>query len=78
MGGERMYLKNSELQYDLRNSEKKVLIEEFLDNGDGESPEDFKVYCYDGKPLYFLVCRNRQKAVKLIISILIQIGIFTI
>lgn len=61
-GGERMYLKNSELQYDLRNSEKKVLIEEFLDNGDGESPEDFKVYCYDGKPLYFLVCRNRQKS----------------
>lgn len=33
-----------------------------MDNGKGESPEDFKIYCYDGVPLYFLVCCDRKES----------------
>ena len=61
-GGQKPYLVNSELQYRLKDDEKKILVEQFLDNGKGESPEDFKVYCYNGVPLYFLVCCNRKES----------------
>ena len=58
---DKYYLKNSELQYKVDESQKKIIVEEFLDNGNGESPEDIKIYCYDGRPLYILICSNRRE-----------------
>lgn len=55
------HLRYSELQYKIPESDKKIIVEEFLDNGKGESPEDFKIYCYDGVPLYILICFDRQE-----------------
>lgn len=54
------HLDHSELQYDLPNSKKYLIVEPFLDNGGGNSPEDYKLYCYNGKPLYILMCTNRR------------------
>lgn len=54
------HLDHSELQYDLPDSKKYLIIEPFLDSGGGNSPEDYKLYCYNGKPLYILMCTNRR------------------
>lgn len=59
--GMKTFLINSELQYKVNDKDKKIIVEQFLDNGKGDSPEDFKVYCYNGVPRYFLVCCNRQE-----------------
>ena len=56
------HLKYSELQYKIPNSSKKIIVEEFLDNGKGDSPEDFKIYCYNGEPKYILICYERQES----------------
>ena len=41
-----------------RNIEKKIVCEKLL--GDGKTfPTDYKVYCFNGKPLYILTCEDR-------------------
>lgn len=57
---EKFHLEHSELQYKIPNNRKCIIIEPFLDNGKGECPEDYKLYCYDGKPMYILLCSNRR------------------
>lgn len=48
----------SELQY---NCDKKlILVEENLSSGGDALPEDYKVYCFNGKPLYVLFCVDRH------------------
>ena len=37
-----------------------IIAEEFLDDGLHDTPQDFKVYCFNGKIEYILVCSERQ------------------
>lgn len=46
----------AELQY--KNIEKKILCEKYLGDGD-LLPTDYKVYCFNGKPLYIMTCEDR-------------------
>ncbi len=49
----------SELQY--KNVEKKLIVEEFIGSADGELPEDYKFYCFDGHAYCVMVCTGRQE-----------------
>lgn len=51
------YLPYSEMQY--KEIEKRILLEQFIENDDGMFPDDYKFYCYDGEPLYLLYCTDR-------------------
>ena len=37
----------------------RIIIEEFLDAGDGKEPEDYKIFCFDGKPHFVIVDTDR-------------------
>lgn len=37
----------------------RIIIEEFLDAGDGKVPEDYKIFCFNGKPHYIIVDTDR-------------------
>ncbi len=56
------HLLHSEMQYEIPSRRKKIIVEEFLDNGTGESPEDTKIYCYNGRPLYIMICYDRKES----------------
>lgn len=46
----------AELQY--KNIKKKIICEKYLNCGD-KLPVDYKVYCFNGSPLYIMTCENR-------------------
>lgn len=48
---------HSEMQY--KDVKKRIIIEEYLGNADGDLPEDYKFYCMNGKSKYVMVCENR-------------------
>lgn len=48
----------AELQY--KNVEKKIICEKFLESKDGNAIEDYKIYCFNGKPLFCMVCVGRN------------------
>ena len=48
----------AELQY--KNIEKKIICEKFLDSKDGNAIEDYKIYCFNGKPLFCMICVGRN------------------
>lgn len=52
------YLTTSELQYECK--EKKIIIEEDISLSVDKLPEDYKVYCFNGKPLFVLLCVDRH------------------
>ena len=58
-GQEPFWAYYSELQY--RNVEKKIIIEEYIGNGDGCLPEDYKFYCFNGKAYCCMVCQGREE-----------------
>lgn len=39
---------------------KKIICEEFLETDTGELPEDYKVYCFNGKATCVMVCTDRE------------------
>lgn len=43
---------------------KKILCEAFLGDNNGLGINDYKFYCFDGEPKYFLVSSNRMKGVR--------------
>lgn len=52
------YSKNlSEPQY--KNIERKIICEHFIDNN-GQFPDDFKFYCFEGEPEVVMLCRERK------------------
>lgn len=52
------YLEYSELQY--KNVKKKIIVEQFLDEGNGSTPSDYKIYCFNGKPYCVMLCTGRE------------------
>ena len=42
------------------NMQRKYLCEQYLETEDGESPDDYKVYCCNGKAKYVMVCTGRS------------------
>lgn len=61
----RMWLKKdywkyvAEMQY--KNIEKKIVCEKFLESKDGHAIEDYKIYCFNGKPEFCMVCIGREQ-----------------
>lgn len=51
---EDFWLRYAELQY--RSISKRILCEKYL----GEAPIDYKIYCFNGRPRYILVCVGRD------------------
>lgn len=41
--------------------ERKILIEKFIENERGGFPDDYKFYCFNGKPYAVMVCVGREK-----------------
>ncbi len=50
-----------EPQYDLDDSEKVLLCEQFIETADGNLPVDYKFYCFHGQAEYVLCCYNRGR-----------------
>ncbi len=48
----------AEVQY--KNVEKKIVCEKFLESKDGNSIEDYKIYCFNGKPKFCMLCIGRN------------------
>lgn len=57
-GKSKFHLLNSELHY--KDIKRKIICEEFIDPTDGKLPEDYKIYCYNGKVKYIMVCIGRE------------------
>jgi hypothetical protein len=53
------YLRYAEMQY--KCVSKKIICETFLESTNGNVPEDYKVYCFNGEAKYVLVCLERDK-----------------
>ena len=43
-----------------RGMKRRIICEEFLDDGTGYLPTDYKVYCFNGSPVYVLCCFDRE------------------
>ncbi|MEZ3499447.1 ATP-grasp fold amidoligase family protein [Pantoea sp. KPR_PJ] len=41
--------------------ERKILCEKFIENERGGFPDDYKFYCFNGKPYAVMVCKEREK-----------------
>lgn len=50
--------KSGEIHY--RKMKPKIIAEKFIESDDGESPTDYKVYCFNGKPYCTMVCKERR------------------
>lgn len=48
----------SELQY--KDVNRKIICERYLKSNNYDSLEDYKVYCFDGKPKFIMVCIGRN------------------
>ena len=42
----------------------RIIIEQYLENGTGDVPEDYKIMCFDGHPQYIVVDTDRYKGHK--------------
>jgi len=56
-GKEDPWLKSGEVQY--RNTERKIIIERFIESERGVLPVDYKVYCFYGKPYLLFTGEER-------------------
>ena len=52
------HLINSELQY---STPRRIIIEHFIPSPSGQQPDDYKIYCINGKPGACMVCVGREK-----------------
>lgn len=43
---------------------KKIFCEEYLDEGTGEQPVDWKLHCFNGEPKMYMVCTERKTGAK--------------
>ena len=56
-GQEEPWLKSGEVQY--RHTERKIIIEKYIEPERGVLPVDYKFYCFHGEPLIIFTCENR-------------------
>ncbi len=47
------------LEYHYSNIKPIIMCEEYIDDGSGEAPKDYKFFCFNGKVYSILVCSNR-------------------
>ena len=52
------------LEYHYNNIAPLIICEEFLDDGTGKVPIDYKIWCFAGKAKYIMVCLDRETDVK--------------
>jgi hypothetical protein len=52
-----------ELQY--KKMRPRIICEKYIQPKHGTLPNDYKVYCFNGKPLFILVCADRESQLKL-------------
>ena len=52
------WLEYSEMQY--KGVKKRILIEKFLGDDEGNLPLDYKFYCFNGESKYVMVCTDRE------------------
>jgi len=57
-GKSKYWLPHSEMQY--KYAPKKIVCEEYLNDGRGLLPQDYKVYCFHGKAKYVMLCIGRE------------------
>ena len=57
------YAKRS-LEYHYSKIKPLIICEEYLDDGTGNAPIDYKFFCFKGKPKYIMVCINRFISLK--------------
>lgn len=55
---EKCWLLCSEMQY--KYIPKKIICEKFIEGKNKGFPEDYKVYCFNGKPYYIMLCIERE------------------
>ena len=48
----------AEMQY--KKIDKKIICEKYLESKGNDSIEDYKIYCFNGKPLFCMVCIGRN------------------
>lgn len=53
------HLMSSELQY--KYIKPMIINEKFIETSDNHAPEDYKIYCFNGKALYTMLCVGREK-----------------
>lgn len=56
------WLEYSEVNY--KNINKKIICEKYLETDQGEFPNDYKIYCFNGKPTAILVISDRESDTK--------------
>jgi hypothetical protein len=44
--------------------EKKIICEKLLESNNGQLPEDYKLYCFNGKVKYLFICIGRKNETK--------------
>lgn len=40
---------------------KRIICEKFIETESGELPDDYKIYCFNGKPTYIMLCQGRRE-----------------
>lgn len=58
-GREPFWTYYSELQY--KNIPKKIIVEKYLEDGNGELPQDYKFYCFHGRAYCVMLCEGRAQ-----------------
>jgi len=53
------HLSYAEMQY--KYIPRKITCERFLETPNGFLPEDYKIYCFNGEPMFVMVCIGREK-----------------
>lgn len=59
---DKTYYKTCELHYG--KAKPKIICEKFLGDGKNTLPEDYKLYCINGKPVFMLICLDRGNTLK--------------
>lgn len=57
-GKRKIHLYYGEMQY---KTDKVIVAEKLLETKKGELPSDYKIYCFNGKPLYIMLCVGRDQ-----------------
>lgn len=52
------WIKTIELCY--KNIEKKIICEKFIETEDGSFPFDYKIFCFNGKATFIMLCTQRE------------------